>query len=149
MFNYTKTQRDYSPDLVVQLLANIKETGALEGRETIYSEDNAKRFARQINERIKAVGVSPRHKGYGYLAEAIQLLYEGDENYKETIAARHNVTVKKVEDDMQYAIKSAWQNASIDDLLKYYTAPVNRNTGVPTVMEFIHFFYNEIKRDIE
>ena len=35
---------------------------------------------------------------------------------------------------------------NIDDLLKYYTATINHETGIPTPMEFVYYYRDKIKK---
>lgn len=146
-FVYSKTQRDYGTDLVIQFLANIQESLLKNKsvRKTIYSEDNAQKFVMQIEAEFKKIGLKRRLKGYKYLKDAIQLLYENTENYIETIAGKYGVTAKKVDDDMRYAIRSTWNTSAIEDLFNNYTAPVNSRTGSPTVKEFTDYYCEKIK----
>lgn len=49
-----------------------------------------------------------------------------------------------IERAMQNAINRAWRTSDIDDLLTYYTARIQSQKGVPTIMEFIFYYANKI-----
>ena len=46
---------------------------------------------------------------------------------------------------MQNAIAKAWRTTPIDDLLKYYTAKISSDKGIPTITEFIYHYANKLK----
>ena len=46
---------------------------------------------------------------------------------------------------MQNAIKSTWRSADPQDLQHYYTAHIDAERGCPTLMEFIHYYLNQIQ----
>lgn len=146
-FIYSKTQRDYAPSLVIQFLTNIQESLKAYkysyGR-TVYSPENQRHFVELIDVELNKVGVR-RSKGRVYLKEAIHLLYENRDDYKEVIAQRHGVKPKKIEDAMQYAIKRAWNTSPIDDLLEHYTDIIETKNCIPTVKNFVSFYCKKIK----
>ena len=47
---------------------------------------------------------------------------------------------------MQTAINYAWRISSIDDLMTYYTARINHQTGVPTPTEFVYYYADKIRK---
>ena len=49
---------------------------------------------------------------------------------------------------IQTAINYAWKKTAIEDLERFYTANVSSDTGVPTAMELIFYFYNKIKEEL-
>ena len=50
-----------------------------------------------------------------------------------------------IERAMEYAINSAWRTGDPDDLLQYYTARINSERGVPTIMEFIYYYATKLR----
>lgn len=48
---------------------------------------------------------------------------------------------------MQNAIAKTWRTAPIDDLLKFYTAKINSEKGVPTITEFVYYYANKLKNE--
>ena len=49
---------------------------------------------------------------------------------------------------IQNAIIHAWRITPPDDLVKYYTARINLDKGIPTPMEFIYYYVNKIKKEV-
>ena len=50
---------------------------------------------------------------------------------------------------MQNAIKQAWTTNDVEDLLQFYTARIRPDRGAPTLMEFVCYYANKIKNDID
>ena len=46
---------------------------------------------------------------------------------------------------MQNAIARAWRTTPIEDLLRYYTARISSEKGVPTITEFIYYYAAKLK----
>ena len=49
---------------------------------------------------------------------------------------------------IENAIMHAWRKTAVDDLLEYYTARINPETGVPTPMELIYHYAEKIEREL-
>ena len=103
-----------------------------------------------VNIELDRIGISPKMIGFTYLTEAILLVLDGqNNNLCTTIGLKHAKTDSSVERAMQNAIKSAWRNTDIDDLLQNYTARINPDRGVPTLTEFIYYYANKIENSME
>ena len=50
---------------------------------------------------------------------------------------------------MQNAINRTWYTSDTEDLLKYYTARIRSDKGVPTLMEFISYYANKIRTELQ
>ena len=150
-----KHQPDYSAEKVVSFLKMMKDT--ILGKNTVKEKapvaespaQKAKRIDRMITIELDRVGISPKAVGYNYLVEAIKLVIKGEVgNLCKLIGIDCSKTESSVERAMQNAINRAWRTSDIDDLLKYYTAPVRPDKGVPTMMEFIYHFARKIKNEL-
>lgn len=109
---------------------------------------NQKRIQRRITAELNNVGINPKSVGYQYLIDAIEIMMsERTQNVAKIIAERYKKTEVSVIRAMQNAIERSWRNTNIEDLLQYYTAPVNSAKGVPTITEFICFYANKLKND--
>ena len=109
---------------------------------------NQKRIQRRITAELNNVGINPKSVGYRYLIDAIEIMMsERTQNIQKIIAERHGKTEVSVIRAMQNAIERAWRSTSIDDLLQYYTAPVNSAKGVPTITEFVCYYANKLNQD--
>lgn len=150
-----KHQPDYSAEKVISFLKMMKNTilgKAIEKEKASVAESPAqktKRIERMIALELDRVGISPKAVGYNYLLEAIELVIDGEaNNLCKVIGTKYHKTESSVERAMQNAINRAWKTSDIDDLLKYYTAPVRPDKGVPTMMEFIYHYARKIKNEL-
>lgn len=151
-----KHEQGYSEEVAIAFLLNIYDT--------IYK--NFKKKAPDLNDLkspaeltkiiekraysyLDLIGVSPKMKGYNYLADGIVMVYNG-ERYCicNKVAEKHNKTESSVERAMQNAIQKAWRTSDINDLEKYYTAKIQGSKGVPTITEFVFYYANVIKAEV-
>ncbi len=147
-----KHEDGYSEKKVVDLLHTMSDiilnnsvTNAIVVETPI---QKSKRLTSRIYAQLDLVGISPKVKGYHYLADAIMLVYEGDTyNICDNIGAKHQKTESSVERAMQTAVNRAWRTTEIDVLLKYYTGKISSDKGMPTITEFIHYYANLLKNE--
>lgn len=152
-FIMAKHQADYSAENVVEFLRLIKntifskiESNAPEHKTAESPVQKTKRVARQISAELDYVGVSPKHVGYQYLTDAIELVIEKPaNNLCAIIGAKRGKTEASVERAMQNAIDRAWRVSDVEDLIKHYTARISSEKGVPTITEFVYYYANKIK----
>ena len=155
-FIMAKYQEDYSAENVITFLRMMKTV--IHGRRLSASprpditespKNTTKRVVKKIHEELNYVGISPKLIGYQYLTEAIQLAIQKKPYLCTEIGQKYGKTDASVERAMQNAINKAWRTSDIDDLLKYYTAKINSEKGVPTITEFIYYYANKIKNEID
>ena len=153
-FIMVKSQADYSPKAVIKFLTSIKNmihsnkkaAGYSHGSES--GEERRQRITNRIDNELDWIGISPNAIGRKYLIDGIMLLINGqNKRTHETIAKNYAKTEASVERAMQNAIGKAWKVTHPDDLEKYYTASIHSAKGVPTVMEFIHYYARKIKNE--
>ena len=154
-FILSKHQRDYSPQGAVEFLRALKNViqkhhakiNQRQGSSESPAQKN-RRMARRICLELDRVGISAKAKGYQYLTDAILLVYKAPTpNLCTVIGQKYGKTESSVERAMQNAIAKAWRTTPIDDLLKYYTAKISSEKGVPTMTEFIYYYANKIKNE--
>lgn len=110
------------------------------------SEIRKKRILTRIKAELNNVGISPKAVGYTYLVDAIALVINKPvQNLCTIISKNYHKTESSVERAMQNAIQKAWRTSDIEDLLKYYTARISSDKGVPTLTEFIYYYANKIR----
>ena len=157
---FCKRQKDYSAEMVIKTIVALRESwftiqsnellGDLQEIES--PEERRNRIMERINTEMEFVGIGVRYKGYEYLQEAIYNLINKDKNSSEVainqVAENRKISYNTIIHAMQTAINRAWKISSIEDLQKYYTARVNINTGVPTPVEFIHYYADKIRKTI-
>lgn len=154
-FIMAKHQLDYSAKKVVDFLRVMKNTihskiasKAPEHNTTESPEQKTKRIARRIGLELDFVGISPKHVGYKYLTDAIQLVIKQPTNKLCTIiGAKYGKTESSVERAMQNAIDKAWRTSDIEDLLVHYTAKISSEKGTPTLTEFVYYYAIKIKNE--
>lgn len=150
-----KHQFDYSAENVVSFLRMMKNT-ILSKTVPVEKEpekespiQKSKRLDRMIYIELDRVGINPKAIGYNYLAEAIKLVMDGNAvNLCKIIGEKNGKTDSSVERAMQNAINRAWRTSDIEDLLKYYTAPIRIDKGVPTIMEFVFHYARKIENEL-
>jgi DNA-binding NarL/FixJ family response regulator len=154
-FIMAKMQSDYSARNVINFLRMMKDIIhskandiAPDHNTTELPEQKTKRVIRKIALELDHVGISPKAVGYKYFIDAIQLVIKKPEtNLCVIIGSKYGKTDSSVERAMQNAINKAWRTSDIDDLLKYYTARISSEKGVPTITEFIFYYANKIKNE--
>ncbi|MCL2077235.1 MAG: response regulator [Oscillospiraceae bacterium] len=156
-FIMSKYQDDYSAENVIEFLKSVKSVIQRKKRqnesffEFLTPEEKLeeeKRIAKKINAEFDLVGISHRVMGRRYLAEAVQrVMVKIGPNVASEIAKKHGKTTASVERAMQTAIIAAWRSSCIEDLSKHYTAKVNPVRGIPTVMEFVHYYAEKMNND--
>jgi two-component system response regulator (stage 0 sporulation protein A) len=154
-FIMAKHQADYSAKKVVDFLRIMKSTihskiasKVPEHNTTESPDQRAKRIVRRINLELDYIGISPKHVGYKYLTDTIQLVIKEPSNKLCTIiGVKYGKTESSVERAMQNAIDKAWRTSDIEDLLEHYTAKISSEKGTPTLTEFIYYYANKIKNE--
>ncbi len=99
-----------------------------------------------IRDEIIRIGINPKSVGFQYLTDAIFIkLKDSDANFYNTLGPKYKKCDPSIERAMQYAINRAWRTGDPDDLLTHYTARINSERGVPTIMEFVYFYVSKTK----
>ncbi|GLC88774.1 sporulation transcription factor Spo0A [Lysinibacillus piscis] len=104
---------------------------------------------------IKEIGVPAHIKGYSYLREAIQMVYEDVELlgsvtkilYPE-IAKKFNTTSSRVERAIRHAIEVAWNRGNYESISSMFGYTVHHLKSKPTNSEFIAMIADKIRIDM-
>ena len=152
-FIMAKYKPDYSAQYVIEFLRMIQHTILTHNRsvtKTIPDEklqkENRQLLVRRINRELDLIGISPKNIGYNYLSDAILLLLDNPTaNVYKSIATSYKKSDASVERAMQNAINRAWRISNIEELLSHYTAKVHSEKGVPSTLEFVHYYVKKIK----
>lgn len=112
-------------------------------------QDEKVTVSESLDYELSAIGISSKLKGREYLHSAILHLVENRDNLAsvkltEFLVNKYHKSDKTINNGMRTAILSAWRNSSIEDLTTLYTDRVNPETGYPTVVQFIYYYYNKI-----
>ncbi len=145
-YTFAKWQKGYSPKMVINQLLLVMPAilGCEEEPPTPLSESQLENKMRDfVQNEFNKLGVSVKNVGYGYLVDAVILAAKGEnQNWGKIIGAKIGKNENGVTHAMQYAINNTWTNSDINDLQKYYTAPLRKDKYVPTTNEFV-FFYKQ------
>jgi len=148
-FIMVKQQADYSVESVIDFLRNAKAV-IQDSRQKIapapeLSDDKQKRLLTKITAEIDRIGISPKLIGRNYLIEYIFMQIEGSSDSPVAdISQKYGKTEASVKFAMQNAINVTWRSGDIEELQRHYTARVNPDKGVPTVMEFVFYYRDRI-----
>ena len=159
-FLFYKGQEDYCPEMVIRHLLRFREFYSTR-QNTAYSEmkslETPEEFEKRIMVRIKAelnaFGMSVKYKGRRSAEQAILMLlckgYNDSEKMFIDLAKKEKTSMSNVTRNIQNAINRTWDNAdNIEELLIHYNAPVRRETGVPSFLEFVYYYAQKIRIDI-
>lgn len=145
-YEFAKWQKGYSPKAVINhlLLVMPEILGCAEEPQAPLSECQLENKMRDfVQDEFNKLGVSAKNVGYGYLVDAVILAAKGNnQNWGKIIGEKVGKNEDSVTHAMQYAINNTWTNADVNNLQKYYTAPLRKDKYVPTANEFI-FFYKQ------
>lgn len=165
-FILTKYESDYSAEYVIDFLKMMHSTICAKNTDTrpkpkMESEagasvtaDNQKyihditeaELISFIRDEIIRIGVSPKSVGFQYLSDAVFIkLTDSNANIYNILGPKYKKSDPSIERAMQYAINRAWRTGDPDELLTNYTARVNSERGVPTIMEFVYFYVSKTK----
>lgn len=149
----TKNKPDYNIDSVLDILEALASPTAIDNaRRTeaaqalAKAEYKKKRKIRIINE-MELIGVKPNVKGFKYLCDAIELYCDGQtDKLAQSIANTYHVTADSADKAMRHAITTAW-NRDQENFLNRYTAYIDKEQGLPLLMEFIGFFALKVQKE--
>ena len=153
-FIMLKSQEDYSAKRVIEFLCSLKsiiqsnkKAVARPGNTETPGQKRQKNKKRIIDE-LERIGIAPNVLGRKYLIDCISILIDGQsKEFTAVVAEKYDKSVASIERAMQNAIEKAWKTSCIEDLGKYYTARIHSARGVPTMMEFIHYYAEKIKNE--
>lgn len=150
----TKDKPDYSVDFVLNTLeslaspASINNSRQAEAAKAIAKAEYTKKRKNRIAAELELIGIRPNLKGFTYLCDAIELTCDGHpDSVSRIIAEEYNVTADSADKAMRNAITSAW-NRDRDNFLMRYTAYINKERGLPTMMEFISYYARKVDKEL-
>ena len=130
-----------------------KKTSVLQP--TVPQKLNQHQLDSTITAIIKEIGVPAHIKGYSYLREAIQMVFEDIELlgsvtkilYPE-IAKKFNTTPSRVERAIRHAIEVAWNRGNYESISSMVGYTVHHLKSKPTNSEFIAMIADKIRIDM-
>lgn len=158
-FIMLKSQSDYSiPNVVNMLRSVINSIPDMNPAQRTCSptikkrieDDYNKRMVQRISTELDIIGISARYKGRNYLRDAIEMICRKKQTYIcNEVAKKYSKSSASVERAMQNAIDHAWKTTDVTTLEEHYRAHVNPKKGVPTLTEFIYYYADKVKNDME
>ena len=153
-FIMAKSNSEYSAQYVVDFLCMMKPTiiaashPASGNPRTESPQEHDRHIAERIQRELDLIGISPKAIGYQYLIDAILMTYHAPEpNLCRKLAEKYHKTGVSIERAIQNAINRAWRTSDPDDLLAFYTAHIRPDKGVPTLMEFVHYYARKLRQE--
>jgi len=108
-----------------------------------------KYFKCKVTNEIDNIGISPKAIGRDYLIDVIVGRLGGKNERFDRVAKIYGKTTSSVERAMQNAIDKVWNTVPQEVLKKHYKARIHSERGVPTVMEFICYYTNKLKLELD
>ncbi len=159
-FILTKYEASYSSEYVLNFLKMMHSTmhGTSSNASFVPTTGNKSVVATQditdtelikfIREELILIGINPKSVGFNYLADAVLIkLKDSHANIYKELGPKYKKSDPSIERAMQYAINCAWRSGDPDELLQKYTARINSDRGIPTIMEFIYFFVSKTQNN--
>lgn len=159
-FIFYKKQQSYSEENVINTLLLLKGYDKVNESEKIRNCEKANKdefeetLSQIIDRELELIGVAKHLIGKKYLHDAIRyvLLHQGQEDQMPVVkylSAVYKAPTSTISRNMSNAIIHAWKISAPEDLEKYYTARIDIETGVPKPNEFIYYYVDKIKKEIE
>lgn len=140
------------------LVVKINEVYANQHEDFVFSEQPVKQKHLQIDIEssitniMHDIGVPAHIKGYLYLREAINMVYEDIELLGSItkilypdIAKKYNTTASRVERAIRHAIEVAWNRGNIDSITDLFGYTINVSKAKPTNSEFIAMVADKLR----
>lgn len=148
-----KDHPTYSSNHVLNNFINLRKFMDKPKVITIQDEldNDEERISKIINAELDLIGVSAKMKGREYIHDAILYLLQNKNDGQSVIqylAKQYKRSSTTITNGIQNAIVYAWRIMPVEDIEKYYTARVNYETGVPTPMEFLYYYFGKFKKMI-
>lgn len=146
-FILAKYESGYSPQYIAEFIRVMKgiilshNAASAHLRQELIPDKQERNLVQRIQRELHLIGISPKAVGFQYLTDAISLIMQNSTtNVAHLLSGKYSKSKASIERAMQNAINRAWQTSNPDDLLQYYTARIRSDRGVPTLMEFIHYY---------
>ncbi len=148
-----KDQAKYSAEHVLNIFISMREKIPQRTIQTLKEEmqRDEEKISAYISKELDLIGITSKMKGRKYIHDAILYLIENEdskENVIRHLSNEYKKSTNTITNGIQNAILHAWKYSAVEDLLEYYTARINPETGVPTTMEFIYYYVEKIKREL-
>ena len=154
-FIFYNQQNNYSQENVINTLLLLNGYKSNTTANVIAKDDKEKDIiADKINHELDLIGIATYLQGRKYLFDSIYYIIEnGNDDSRITtiqyLVKKYKKSNSTISRAMQNAILHAWRVSPLEDLSTYYTARINYETGIPTPTEFIYYYADKIKKQIQ
>ncbi len=154
---FYKRQQNYSIENVINTIVLISgysdDNSPNEKVLIVDNTDTEAKISSIINDELNLIGIGLHLQGRKYIHDAIYYLITHGKDSERVSAVQYLINKYKrasstISRDMQNAILHAWRVSSLEDLEMYYTAKINYETGVPTPTEFIYYYADKIRKNL-
>lgn len=148
-----KNHPNYSSNYVLNKFIALREVAPQKTVQVLKEEleNSENKISEYICNELDLIGVTAKMKGRKYIHDAILYLIQNpnsDINVIRYLTKEYKKSGNTITNGIQNAIIHAWRVTPVDDLLEYYTARINHETGIPTPMEFIYYYVDKIKKEL-
>ena len=142
---------------LMQVINELKSTKSkstfLESKSTyIPQKSEPQDLDTEITSLLHDIGVPAHIRGYQYIREAINLVYNDIEILNSitkglypTIAIKFKTTASRVERAIRHAIEIAWVRGNIETITKLFSYTISYNKAKPTNSEFIAMIADKLR----
>ena len=107
-----------------------------------------------ITKMLHELGIPSHIKGYGYIREAVSIIFENPEviggitkELYPALAKKFNTTVSRVERAIRHAIEVSWNRGNLDFMEELFGFSVHIDRAKPTNSEFIVTIADKLRLD--
>lgn len=107
-----------------------------------------------ITKMLHELGIPSHIKGYGYIREAVSIIFENPEviggitkELYPSLATKFNTTVSRVERAIRHAIEVSWNRGNLDFMEELFGFSVDIDRAKPTNSEFIVTIADKLRLD--
>ena len=107
-----------------------------------------------ITKMLHELGIPSHIKGYGYIREAVSIIFENPEviggitkELYPSLATKFNTTVSRVERAIRHAIEVSWNRGNLDFMEELFGFSVDIDRAKPTNSEFIVTLADKLRLD--
>jgi len=149
--------KPYDNNNLIQIINELKQSKAknniIESKipYTIHKQETLD-LDTEITTLLHDIGVPAHIRGYQYIREAINLVYNDIEILNSitkglypTIAIKFKTTASRVERAIRHAIEIAWVRGNIETITKIFSYTISYNKAKPTNSEFIAMIADKLR----
>ncbi|WP_099467914.1 sporulation initiation factor Spo0A C-terminal domain-containing protein [Konateibacter massiliensis] len=140
-FIFQKINSSYSPNQVLSVIDKVYKFHKTKGVAGLEEKELLKQ---NILKELQNIGFGTQHMGTEYIAAALLLLSENQDNHYQisktiypALAKQYNTDPSNIEKSIRTAIERVWSTSTLLRLREYYPYDVDNKNGRPSNGEFI------------